>query len=98
MSGWGAMKKELIKIRIFQFFGHFDSIEKTKNLKKAHFFDKFAYLCAHILKKFENPNFKHLNSNKKLGNLNKNPRNSSKKNRNFGLDIRVFSLDFENLV
>jgi hypothetical protein len=31
------MKKEIIQIRIFQVFEHFDSIEKAKNLKKAQF-------------------------------------------------------------
>jgi hypothetical protein len=40
--GWGAIKKEIIKIWIFQAFGHFDSIEKAKNLKKLNFLKLFA--------------------------------------------------------
>jgi hypothetical protein len=34
MFDWGAMKKEQMKIRIFQVFGHFDGIKKTKNFIK----------------------------------------------------------------
>jgi hypothetical protein len=32
------MKRRLIKIRIFQVFGNFDSILKAKNFKKVKFF------------------------------------------------------------
>jgi hypothetical protein len=38
MCDWGAMKIEQIKIRIFQVFGHFDGIKKTKNFKKSSIF------------------------------------------------------------
>jgi hypothetical protein len=40
MFDWVAMKKEQMKIRIFQVFGHFDGIKKTKNFKKkSNFFN-----------------------------------------------------------
>jgi hypothetical protein len=32
------MKKEIVQILNFQVFGHFNSIEKAENLKKAQFF------------------------------------------------------------
>jgi hypothetical protein len=38
MSGWGAMKKEQINIRIFQVFGYFDGVKKANISKKAQFF------------------------------------------------------------